>query len=279
MQWLNFIIIIQVRRVTKNFSGQGSFLRIRVNLITDFCSVKYWKTRIEKNTFDLLTRIHTELEFFDFEENYARLIKKLRHLSLFPVCLHFLICRRSCERKDGYCQQCSRVRENYYFDTKKFQDLVACSGNYCETEHLFLDGKLMDLDVFLDRSVYFNYPNYPLSKEKAKCQYFLVLNHAQDLLAYFCSVLVRMFLNYAMEHFSELISVVSISDEKFIIEEIFRWVRDLLFDFFDRNYTFFYEFLNVFDEVNLSDCYAVSKNKPKFGPYIPRQCKLEIITL
>ena len=124
----------------------------------------------------------------------------------------------------------------------------------------------MDLDVFLDLPVYYNYPNYPLSKEKTKCQYFLVLNHAQDLLAYFCSVLVRMHLNYAIEHFSELISVVSLSDEKFIMKEICRWGRDLLFDFFDTNCTFFYEFLNVFDEVNLSDCYAASKNKPKFGP-------------
>ena len=42
---------------------------------------------------------------------------------------------------------------------------------------------------------------------------------------------------------------------------------------------FFYEFLNFFDEVNLSDCYAVAINKPKFGPYIPPQCTLEVITL
>ena len=42
---------------------------------------------------------------------------------------------------------------------------------------------------------------------------------------------------------------------------------------------FFYEFLNVFDEVNLSDCYGVAINKPKFGPYLPPQCTLEIIIL
>ena len=42
---------------------------------------------------------------------------------------------------------------------------------------------------------------------------------------------------------------------------------------------FFYEFLNFFDEVNLSDCYAAAINKPKFGPYIPPQCTLEVITL
>ena len=49
--------------------------------------------------------------------------------------------------------------------------------------------------------------------------------------------------------------------------------------FFGTNYLFFYEFLNVFHEVNLSDCYGVASNKPKFGPYIRSQCTLEIITL
>ena len=66
---------------------------------TGFCSIKYWETKILKNAFDLLNRIHNEIEVFDFEENYFKLIKKFRHLSLLPVCLNFLTCRRSCEKK------------------------------------------------------------------------------------------------------------------------------------------------------------------------------------
>ena len=42
---------------------------------------------------------------------------------------------------------------------------------------------------------------------------------------------------------------------------------------------FFYEFLNLFDEVNLSDRFAVAINMPKSGPYIPPQYTLQIITL
>ena len=38
--------------------------------------------------------------------------------------------------------------------------------------------------VFLNRPAYFDYPNYPLG-DKAKCCYFLVLSHAQDLFAYY----------------------------------------------------------------------------------------------
>ena len=170
---------------------------------TGFCSVKYWETKIKKNAFDLLNRVHNEIKVFDFEENYFKLIKKFRHLSLLSICLNFSTCQRSCEKKAGYCKKCSRVKGNCYFDLDKFQDIVACRGSHYKDDYydyLFLDGKLIDLDVFLNRPAYFDYPNYPLG-DKAKCCYFLVLSHAQDLFAYFCSILVSMYLNYAMEHF------------------------------------------------------------------------------
>ena len=66
---------------------------------TGFCSVKYWETKIKKNAFDLLNRVHNEIKVFDFEENYFKLIKKFRHLSLLSVCLNFSTCQRSCEKK------------------------------------------------------------------------------------------------------------------------------------------------------------------------------------
>ena len=70
------------------------------NLSTGFCSVKYWTNKIEKNVFDLIQAIHDEI-IFDFEENYEQLIKRFRHMSLFSVCLHFLRCSRSCEKKQA----------------------------------------------------------------------------------------------------------------------------------------------------------------------------------
>ena len=85
-----------------------------------------------------------------------------------------------------------------------------------------------------------------------------------------------MYLNYTIDYFSELISQVSLSDEKKIIQKIFWFALDLLHKFLDINY-FFYEFFNVFDEVNSSYCYLNSKNKPKFGPYGPPVHLIEII--
>ena len=68
---------------------------------------QYWTNEIEKNVFRLVEAIHSELfdsYAFDFEGNYDKLIKKFRHMYFFSVCLDFLRCRRSCEKKLGYCK-------------------------------------------------------------------------------------------------------------------------------------------------------------------------------
>ena len=204
--------------------------------------------------------------------------KKFRHLSLFLVCLHVLACKRSCEKKiNSYCRRCCRVRDNNFFDMDKFQDIVICSKPPYKDDFIFLNGTMIDLDVYLNRPVYFDYPNHLLKNNP--CRYMEMLSHAQDLFAYFCSMLVRLHLNYAMEHFCELISTIKLSDEKCVIEKILTLAYELLHDFFDTNYLFYYEFYNVLNEVNLSDCYRVASNKPKFGRYIRPQITLEIITL
>ena len=74
-------------------------------------------------------------------------------------------------------------------------------------DYLFLDNKPIDLDIFLNRPAYFDYPRYPLKHKN--CRYFTVLSYAQDLFAYLYIIFVRMYLNYAMEHFSELILTLS----------------------------------------------------------------------
>ena len=102
---------------------------------------------------------------------------------------------------------------------------------------MILDDKTIDLDIYLNRPVYFDYPNHP-SKHNP-CRYMEVLSHAQALFAYFCSIFVRLYLNYAMEHFSELISTIELSDEKFVIEQILTFANELLHDFSDTNYLFF----------------------------------------
>ena len=119
----------------------------------------------------------------------------------------------------------------------KFQDLMVYPKPNSKDDYLFLDGKVIDVDLYLNRSAYFDYPNHPLKHHN--CCYFIILSHAQGLLAYFYSIFVRLCLNYAMEHSSELVSFIKLADETFVIEQVLTFASDLLYDFFDTNYLFF----------------------------------------
>ena len=156
---------------------------------------------IHNETFDTVS--------FDFEENYDKLIKRFCHMSLFSVCLHFLRCRRSCENKYGYCKVCSSVRENCFYDYNKFGNLIVTS----DTEYLHItSSERLDLDVFVKGNWHFGIPYFDLIN--GKCCYLEYFSYARDLFAAFSAILVRMYLNYTIDYFPELISQVSLSDKK-----------------------------------------------------------------
>ena len=112
-----------------------------------------------------------------------------------------------------------------------------------------------------------------------KCFHHQVFSYTHDLFAAFvCPVLTRMYLNIAMKCFEPLISNVSLIDEKNVIRKVVTAAQMLLFRFFDLNYDFFYEFFDLFSEVNGSDCYIMFLNKPEYGPYSGRKYSLQIIT-
>ena len=54
-----------------------------------------------------------------------------------------------------------------------------------------------------------------------------------------------------------------------------------MYDFFDINYVFFYEFLKMFGNFNRSHCLKINKLKKKFDPYYnsPFRMTLEIYGL
>ena len=55
--------------------------------------------------------------------------------------------------------------------------------------------------------------------------------------------------------------------EQKVIAKIITGVKMLLFRFCDLNFDFFYEFFDLFTEVNNSDGFVIFSNKPKYGPY------------
>ena len=66
-------------------------------------------------------------------------------MSLFSVCLHFLRCRRSYDRKTNYCKTCSRVRDNDFYDIDKFSNVTLLSfWSYLDIQ----SEERVDFDVF-----------------------------------------------------------------------------------------------------------------------------------
>ena len=192
---------------------------------------------------------------FDFEEYYDKIIEKFRHMSLFSVCLHFLRYRTSCEKKSAYCKMCSRVKENTFYDYNAFLSLkVSRKDNYLDIG----SSERVDLDVFLNRPAYFP---YCFCESPRSCTDHQVISFAQDLFVAFCSVLVRMYLNITIDHFSEIMSDLSLADEKKVVKKIFSSASLLLYKFFGLNYLFFYEFFDLFSQVNNSDCFNICSNK------------------
>ena len=124
LSYLNEIDLITLCYVSKYFRRLVSKKVYKnYDVGTGFCGIKYWTNKIEKNVFGLTQSIHNIHEAFHFEEIYDKLIKKFHHMFLFSVCLHFLRCRKSCEKKFGYCKMCSRVRKNTFYDYNAFLSL------------------------------------------------------------------------------------------------------------------------------------------------------------
>ena len=158
-------------------------------------------------------------------------------MSLFSVCLHFLRCQRSCEKKSGYSKMCSRVRENNFYDYNAFLSLkVSYMDDYLDIS----SSERIDLEVFLNKLAYFP---YCFAESAGRCTDQQVFIFAQDLFAAFCPVLVRMYLNIATDFFSEIMSELSLVDEKKVVKKIFTGASLLLHKFFDLNYLFLMNFL------------------------------------
>ena len=134
-------------------------------------------------------------------------------MSLLSVCLHFLRCRRSCEKKSDFCKVCSRVRENTFYEYNAFLNLKLDVDDYLNIN----SSERIDLDVFLTKPAFFTYCTCDAIGRNYSD--FEVFNHARDLFAAFCSVLVRMYLNYTTAYFLDL--QVSLSDQKKLFKQFF----------------------------------------------------------
>ena len=80
------------------------------------------------------------------------------------------------------------MRPDIYGDLIHFNDVTGVSQDkICKDHCMYTQDKIYHFDVFLDRPIYMNYPNYPFNQRI--CDYYNELRHAQDLFVPFTSFL------------------------------------------------------------------------------------------
>ena len=151
------------------------------------------------------------------------------------------------------------MRSHVYDDWSHFHDVaVATQDKVYKDHYMYIQDQICDLDVFLERPIYMNYPNYPFNQRT--CDYYKKVCHAQDLFVPFTSVLIRMYINnYVSKCFSKF--QFTLRDKKIVHDAIYLYASKLMYEFFNINYVFFYEFLNMLDKFNRSHCLKINKLK------------------
>ena len=210
-----------------------------------FCSSGQWFKLIKRNCFALIEEIYSSFFedrfIFDFDENYSKLLSEFSHMSLFSICLHFLRCTRSCDKKSYYCCLCYRVRENLFFERNTFSKLRVCPyGSYLDMKSCHC----LELDVFLIEAGTCVSGYTKLTKN---CSFFQVFQCPQELFVCFSSILIRMYINctlnalfFSPPKVKHKAFNVSLVDEKKILLIILRHAKIFLDKFwYTTNFKFF----------------------------------------
>lgn len=98
---------------------------------------------------------------------------------------------------------------------------------------------------------------YGFIESTKNCSFFQFFHCSEELFVSFSSILIRLFINCAMNVFNFL--KVSLADEKNILFLMVKYAKIFLDKFwYTTNYQFFYDFLNQFENVNCSSCFEKS---------------------
>ena len=98
----------------------------------------------------------------------------------------------------------------------------------------------MELDISVEKPAYF-----PDSIQKGKrCDYYQELHKEGELLVSFTSILVRMYVvNFVLNCLLEL--DLTLRDERILLDQVYTFTSDLMYEFLSTNYLFFMNFYFV----------------------------------
>ena len=125
-----------------------------------FCSFDHWNEILTQNFFNLLNKLYLDIDncVFDFEYYYIFKLRKVKRLSLFPICIHYMRCTRSCDKlpKSKFCFYCSRVRMSNFDMPSNFYDIDMDPHDYYENFRNLMGYSAADLDIQADAMPFFD---------------------------------------------------------------------------------------------------------------------------
>ena len=250
------VYCLKFMRVSKSFKRHVELMHLDIyNISLGVCSKKCWFNK----TWSLFTDMVRSFEMFTNVQTFDRNELKTVYTdgSIFRTFLHFFLCKRACDGVNDYCSICSYVRFRNFQNQILYDNVLLAERDF--KSKLGLDDRIIDFDVFLS-----NYLRY--SNEKI-CRRERIVQYAADAYILFVSTFIRVNLNSYYNFFLKL--PLTINDEKYIVEKIQRFVRDLSNEIWELNVNHFFVVFDRFSELNRSMCYDVKFDKPLKGPYEP----------
>ena len=155
---------------------------------------------------------------------------------------------------------CSRMRSRDFEKTSFFLDIVIDKRDF---EENFCDmvGSRTELDISVERPVYFS----DYIEKDSQCNYYQKFYKPGDLLVCFTSVLVRLYVNYVLNCLFEL--DLTLRDERTLVDEVYTFASDLMYEFFNTNYLFLLSFYNLCcsEDLKFNSCYGILREKVHYG--------------
>ena len=126
---------------------------------------------------------------------------------------------------------CSQIRARDFEKPSYFLDIVIDEHDF-EEQFCDITTSLIELDISVQRPVYFT---GSIQRDK-RCDYYQEIHKEGQLLVSFTSVLVRMYVNYVLNCLLEL--DLTLRDEEILMEQVYTFASDLMYEFFNTNYLF-----------------------------------------
>ena len=246
-------------------------IKFTFELAKGFGSQKRWKNFLVDRLKSLFTHLHSArvthkwpLDFM-FPKIFTTLRRAVyHHLNLPSILFHLLRCSRTCDTSPTFCHQCSRLgmtRDKRWVPFEDSFDNIKIRKSDCS----FFDMEIIvDLDVFTSKANdHFKY----FAHRTKHCYYYQEIRYCDDLLAIFCSHLIKMFLSVTTSSVIEMFLLESDKKELleiFVVESI-QFLSQFLHHF---NVDYFYDFFDKLKEINSCLCFNTRENKLEHGPYI-----------